>query len=117
MNKADVKGKRIKYLTEKWKLEQQSHISDVIYIDETFVHKNFVKYKILPPLNNSKKIRFKMSIWKGIRFSIIHAGSENGFFSGAEHISINSEINGEIFENWMKTKFCLTCPQFGRNLW
>jgi len=104
MNRADIIGKRIKYLIEKRRLEGLSHISDVIYIDETFVHKNYVKYKILRPLNNSKKIRFKMSIGKGTRFSIIHAGSENGFVAGAEYISINSEINGQIFENWMETK-------------
>jgi transposase len=110
MNRADIKGKRIKYLIEKRRLEGQSHISDVIYIDETFVQKNYVKYKILRPLNNSKKIRFKMSIGKGTRFSIIHAGSENGFIAGAEHISINSEINGEIFENWMKTNFLPKLP-------
>jgi hypothetical protein len=102
MNRADVKGKRIKYLIEKRRLQRQSHISDVIYINETFVHKNYVKYKILHPLNNSKKIRFKMSIGKGARFSIIHAGSENGFIAGAEHVSISSEVVQKLMVKYLK---------------
>jgi uncharacterized protein YaiL (DUF2058 family) len=90
MNKIEIKRKRIKYLIEKRRIEKQSPKSEFVYFDETFVHKNYVKYKVLQPLNKSKRIRFKMSVGKGTRYSIIHAGSENGFIPGAEHIIINS---------------------------
>ncbi len=81
-----------------------------IYIDETFVHKNYVKYKILRPLNNCKKTRFKISVGKGTRYSIIHEGSENGFVDEAEQIFINSEINSEKFENWLQNKLLPNLP-------
>jgi transposase len=112
MNKIEIKRKRIKYLIEKRRIEKQSPNSEFVYIDETFVHKNYVKYKVLQPLNKSKRIRFKMSVGKGTRYSIIHAGSENGFIPGAEHIIINSAFNSLKFEDWLKNKLL---PNFAPN--
>ncbi len=110
INKIENKRKRINYLIEKRRLEKKSPNSVFMYIDETFVHKNYVKCKILRPLNNSKKLRLKFSIGKGTRYSIIHADSENGFVEGAEEIFINSEINGEKFENWLQNKLLPNLP-------
>jgi hypothetical protein len=110
INKIENKRKRINYLIEKRRLEKKSPNSVFVYIDETFVHKNYVKYKILRPLNNSKKLRLKFSIGKGTRYSIIHAGSENGFVEGTEEIFINSEINGGKFENWLQNKLLPNLP-------
>ena len=51
-----------------------------------------------------------MSIGKGTRYSIIHAGSENGFIKKAEHIIMNSELNAFKFENWLKDKLLPYLP-------
>jgi hypothetical protein len=110
INKIENQRKRINYLIEKRRLEKKSPNSVFMYIDETFVHKNYVKCKILRPLNNSKKLRLKFSIGKGTSYSIIHADSENGFVEGAEEIFINSEINGEKFENWLQNKLLPNLP-------
>jgi transposase len=91
------KQKRIKFLIEK-----TSPNSEWFYLDETFLHKNYVRYKILQPLNNSMKIRFKMSI--GTMVSIINCMSNNGLLNNSELISINKEINSDIFKQWLKTK-------------
>jgi hypothetical protein len=106
INKIDNKRKRINYLIEKRRLEEKYPDSVSIYIGETFVHKNYVKYKILRPFNNSKKIRFKFSGGKGNRFSIIRAGSEIGFVEEAEQIFINNEK----FENWLQNKLLPNLP-------
>jgi hypothetical protein len=45
-----------------------------------------------------------MSVGRGTRYSIMHAGSENGFISEAEHIIINSAFNSLKFEEWLKNK-------------
>jgi transposase len=110
INNIDIKRKRIKYLIEKRRLEKINPGSLFVYIDETFVHKNYVKCKILRPLNNSKKRRLKMSIGKGTRYSIIHAGSEDGFVDGAEQIFINNEINSDKFEDWLQNKLLPHLP-------
>jgi transposase len=110
MNRPDIKKKRINYLIEKRNIEKLLPNSPFVYIDETFIHKNYVKYKILQPFNNSKKLRFKMSIGKGTRFSIIHAGNEDGFIIGAEEIFVNSEINSQLFEKWLKEKLLPNVP-------
>jgi hypothetical protein len=83
INKFENKSKRIKYLIKKRRLENLSPNSAFIYIDETWVHKNYVKCKILRPINKSKKLRLKMGIGKATCYSIIHAGSFNGFVKGA----------------------------------
>jgi hypothetical protein len=72
MDKYENNNKRVKYLIEKRKIEKSSPKSQFYYLDETWIHKNYVKYKILQPLNNSKKLRFKIGIGKGTRYSIIH---------------------------------------------
>ena len=83
INKFENKSKRIKYLIKKRRLENLSPNSAFIYIDETWVHKNYVKCKILRPINKSKKLRLKMVIGKATCYSIIQAGSFNGFVKGA----------------------------------
>ena len=54
-----IKQKRRVYLMLKRQLEQYF---DFVYLDETYVHKNFIKTKILMPLKNSKKLRLKITI-------------------------------------------------------
>ncbi len=51
-----------------------------------------------------------MSIGKGTRYSIIHAGSEDGFVDGAEQIFINNEINSDKFEDWLQNKLLPHLP-------
>jgi transposase len=110
INKIDIKRKRINYLIEKRRLEKLYPNSLFVYIDETFVHKNYVNCKVLRPLKNSKKIRLIMSIGKGTRYSIIHAGSEDGFVDGAEQIFINNEINSDKFEDLLQNKLLPHLP-------
>ncbi len=45
-------------------------------------------------------------VGKGIRYYIIHAGSENGFVEEAEQMFINSEK----FENWLQNKLLPNLP-------
>jgi hypothetical protein len=45
-----------------------------------------------------------MTVGKVTRFSIIHCIPNNGLLEKSLFVSINNEINSEIFENWLKTK-------------
>ncbi len=51
-----------------------------------------------------------MSIREETRYSIIHAGSEDGFVDGAEQIFINNEINSDKFEDWLQNKLLPHLP-------
>lgn len=108
MQRSDIVRKRVLYLKQKLNLDRNG--SHFVFLDETFVHRNYLRVKILRPLNNSKKIRIKISISKGTRYSILHAGSIDGFVKKGGLILINSEFNSEKFENWIKTRLLPNIP-------
>jgi transposase len=101
-NTERVRQKIIEYLLEKRRLERLNPNSSVVYIDETFEHINNVPNKTLTPIDVNKQQKFKKQIGKGTRFSIINAGSLNGFVPNAEFIVSKTELNAEKFENWLQ---------------
>ena len=54
-----IQKQRIEYLLRKRELEKNYQF---IYLDETYIHKNYLKAKILLPLKNSKKLRVKLQV-------------------------------------------------------
>jgi transposase len=113
MERADIIVKRREYLKEKLKLKREYPRSLWIYLDETFVHLNFAKSKILVDRNqvdNNQLPNLKIPIDKGTRFSIIHAGSKNGFVENAGKVLINEEINSEKFEEWLRDQLLPNLP-------
>ncbi|XP_054164724.1 uncharacterized protein LOC128962377 [Oppia nitens] len=75
-----------------------------VWLDECCCDKNIVPKKTLVTIDPNKREKTNKSCGKGPRFSVIHAGNEDGFINGALDIVYKSEINAEIFENWLKTK-------------
>jgi transposase len=108
MEKTDNVLKRRNYLREKKRLEENPELLWV-YLDETYVHKNLVNNEII--VCNSELPNVKIPIGKGLRFSIIHAGSEEGFVKDAELIHVNKELNSDSFENWLKFKLLPKLPK------
>jgi len=53
----------------------------------------------------------KIPIGKGARYSIIHAGSKDGFVPNAELILVNKELNGENFEKWISEQLLPNIPK------
>ena len=108
MNRRDVQFKRIEYLKTKRRLEKEFPGILFVYIDETFIHKNLFYEKILYP--KTKNIKLKIPIGKGTRFSVIYAGSEEGFVDNSLLILNNKEINSEIFEDWLANQLIPNLP-------
>lgn len=58
-----------------------------VYLDETFLHKSYATKKILMYQKELPKVNIPVS--KGLRFSIIHAGTEHGFVNDAAEVVID----------------------------
>jgi hypothetical protein len=102
------------YLLEKLRLEKilstDGKKPPVVYLDESVIHKNYVQNKALQPQDVNKRQKMKRSVDKGVRFSVINAGSEEGFVNKAELIVYNNEINAQIFEQWLETQLLPNIP-------
>ena len=97
-----IQRKIIDYLIEKKRLEDEIPGRLFVYIDETPVYVNYVNKRVLQvsDLNCDKVPKTHKMIGNGKRFSVIHAGSEDGFVEGALLITENN-IESEIFEHWL----------------
>jgi transposase len=109
MEKNRNKVKRKEYLLRKKELEKQFPDSLWVFLDETFIHKNFMTNEIIIYKNELPDVN--LPIGKGLRFSLIHAGSVNGFVENTGLILVDQEINGETFENWLKNKLLPNLPE------
>jgi hypothetical protein len=101
--------KRRNNLREKQMLEKKYPNSECIYLDETFIHKNLTNNKII--LCDNQLTDLKLLIGKGLRFSILHAGSVNGFIKNAELILVDKELKAESFEKWLTEQLLPNLPK------
>jgi len=96
-------------LTEKKKLELKYSDYLWIYLDETYIHKNLTTNEII--LCDNELPKLKLPIGKGLHFSIIHAGSVDGFIENAYLILVNEGLNSESFEKWLSEKLFSNLPK------
>lgn len=87
MEKPENIVKRHNYLREKREIENKYPNSLWVYLDETFLHKSYATKKILMYQKELPKVNIPVS--KGLRFSIIHAGTEHGFVNDAAEVLID----------------------------
>ena len=66
----------------------------------------------MQPIDINKRIEMNKSIGKGVCFTVINAGSEEGFINNAEKIIYKTEINAEIFENRFENQLMPNVPPF-----
>jgi hypothetical protein len=110
-----IKTKRIQkiikdFLIEKLRLETIYAKPPSVYIDESVIHKNYVNKKTLQPINENKIQKMNKAVGKGARFTVINAISEDGFVKNGELIVYKTEINSQIFEEYLEKKLLPELP-------
>ena len=116
MERADLVKKRIAFLRKMRRIRLEG--KHVFYLDETWVDTHTCPAKQwLPPDGEKGRV---LPTNKGQRFVILHCGGkEAGFLPGCELIFLakssdgrdyHSEMNGMIFEDWVRTKLIPALP-------
>ena len=71
------------FLIKKRNLELMCSVNGIqpnfVWLDEVCCHKNLMPNKTLAPIDINKREKTNKSIGEGDRFTVIHAGNQNGF--------------------------------------
>ena len=89
----------------------------IVYVDETWVNVNIQPSKEWTSQDSGRKT----PIGSGQRIIILHAGGEDGgFVEGCDAVftsvhvdgrDYHSEVNSDVFEDWLKTRLLPSLPQ------
>ncbi|XP_054154611.1 L-seryl-tRNA(Sec) kinase-like [Oppia nitens] len=79
-----------------------------VWLDECCCDKNIVPKKTLVTIDPNKREKTNKSCGKGPRFSVIHAGNEDGFINGALDIVF---IDDNLYYKSMRYEWYQTCKE------
>ncbi len=110
-----IKTKRIQklikdFLIEKLRLETIYAKPSSVYIDESVIHNNYVNKKTSQPINDNKVQKMNKTVGKGVCFTVINAISEDGFVKNGELIIYKTEINSQLFEEYLEKQLMPELP-------
>ena len=106
MERSDIVAQRINFLRKIKCFREEGR--DIVYTDETYVNAGHTVSKCW----QTNQIGLSVPFNKGERMILLHAGSKNGFISGAKLVfkaksttgDYHSEMNFENFKKWLQEK-------------
>lgn len=112
LEKSHIIAKRRQYMKTIKANNQLQNPRPIVYLDETWIHTNYTKTKTWIDIKSKKPSGPEVPSSKGARFIIVHAGTKNGFVSGASLLfqankkigDYHDEMNSENFTKWFKNQ-------------
>lgn len=106
MERTDIVAQRINFLRKIKCFREEGR--DIVYTDETYVNAGHTVSKCW----QTNQIGLSVPFNKGERMILVHAGSKNGFISGAKLVfkaksttgDYHNEMNFENFKKWLQEK-------------